>query len=117
VVLPGHLRQRYPSEMTIVLQHQFWGLEVGSEAFSVTLTFANVPERLTVPYAAVVAFADPSVRFGLQFDVAEGKPAEPAKAAPAPPASGANEAAKPAAEPAVEITSEKVVPLDIFRRK
>jgi len=121
VELPTHLRQRYPSEMTIVLQHQFWGLEVGSEAFSVTLTFANVPERLTVPYAAVVAFADPSVRFGLQFDVAEwraaGKPDEPAKAASERPVSGANEAAKPAAEPAIKTASEKVVPLDTFRRK
>ena len=125
VVMPDHLRHRYPSEMTIVLQHQFWGLEVGSEAFSVTLTFANVPERLTVPYAAVVAFADPSVRFGLQFDVAD-KSAEPAKATSEIPVSGANEAtekpaAKPAARPAVELavdnSQENVVPLDTFRRK
>jgi len=125
VLVPSHLWQRYPSEMTIVLQHQFWGLDVGSEVFSVTLTFANVPERLTVPYAAVVAFADPSVRFGLQFDVADGraadKPAEAAKVAPERPVSGANEAAastaKPVAELAVDNTSENVVPLDTFRRK
>jgi hypothetical protein len=69
VVMPDHLRARYPSEMTIILQHQFWGLEVGRAAFGVTLSFANVPERLTVPFESVVAFADPSVRFGLQFDV------------------------------------------------
>ena len=69
VVLPDHLRQRYPGEMTIVLQHQFWGLEVEEEAFEVTLSFNDVPERLVVPFEAVVAFADPSVRFGLQFDV------------------------------------------------
>lgn len=78
VAMPDHLRSHYPSEMTIVLQHQFWGLEVGPEAFGVTLSFANEPERLTVPYAAVTAFADPSVRFGLQFDVGTGalKPGE-----------------------------------------
>ena len=78
VVIPDHLRSHYPNEMTIVLQHQFWGLEVGPEAFGVTLSFANEPERLTVPYTAVSAFADPSVRFGLQFDVGTGefKPGE-----------------------------------------
>ncbi|MHA1152460.1 MAG: SspB family protein [Alphaproteobacteria bacterium] len=78
VAMPDHLRGHYPSEMTIVLQHQFWGLEVGPEAFGVTLSFANEPERLTVPFAAVTAFADPSVRFGLQFDVGTGalKPGE-----------------------------------------
>ena len=74
VVMPDHLRSHYPNEMTIVLQHQFWGLEVGTETFGVTLSFANQPERLTVPFAAVTAFADPSVRFGLQFDVGTGEP-------------------------------------------
>lgn len=72
VVLPDHLRQRYPGEMTIVLQHQFWGLEVEEESFQVTLSFNDVPENLVVPFQAVVAFADPSVRFGLQFDVEDG---------------------------------------------
>jgi hypothetical protein len=74
VVIPDHLRSHYPNEMTIVLQHQFWGLEVGPETFGVTLSFANQPERLTVPFAAVTAFADPSVRFGLQFDAGSGEP-------------------------------------------
>jgi hypothetical protein len=68
VEIPESLRERYPSEMTIVLQNQYWGLEVGQEAFSVTLSFADLPERLTVPFESVIAFADPSVRFGLQFD-------------------------------------------------
>ena len=78
VVMPDHLRARYPSEMTIVLQHQFWGLEVGPDSFGITLTFANVPERLTVPFEALVAFADPSVPFGLQFESGAGgqKPGE-----------------------------------------
>jgi hypothetical protein len=69
VEIPAALRERYPGEMTIVLQHQFWGLEIGEEQFCVTLSFADVPHRLVVSFAAVTAFADPSVRFGLQFDV------------------------------------------------
>ena len=72
VVMPDHLRARYPSEMTIVLQYQFWGLEIGPDAFGITLSFANVPERLTVPFEALVAFADPSVPFGLQFESGAG---------------------------------------------
>jgi hypothetical protein len=68
VEIPAHLHERYPSEMTIVLQHQFWGLEIGEDGFAVTLSFSDVPERLSIPFQAVIAFADPSVRFGLQFD-------------------------------------------------
>lgn len=71
VDIPAALRARYPGEMTIVLQHQFWGLDVGEEAFGVTLSFSDVPERLTIPFAAISAFADPSVRFGLQFDAGQ----------------------------------------------
>ena len=70
--------------MTIVLQFQFWGLDVGEEAFGVTLSFDEVPERLTIPFAAITAFADPSVQFGLQFDSGRGK-VETAKGAPARP--------------------------------
>jgi len=73
VDIPAALRARYPEEMTIVLQHQFWGLDVGEEAFGVTLSFSDVPERLTIPFAAVSAFADPSVRFGLQFDASKSR--------------------------------------------
>ncbi len=69
VEMPSTLRDRYPGEMTIVLQHQFWGLEIAETEFSVTLSFADVPHRLLVPFSSVTAFADPSVRFGLQFDV------------------------------------------------
>lgn len=70
VTLADHLRQRYPREMTIVLQLQFWGLKVEDEAFEVTLSFSDKPERLHIPFAAITAFADPSVRFGLQFEAA-----------------------------------------------
>lgn len=61
------LKDRHPEEMTIVLQHQFWDLQVDDHKFSVTLSFNNVPEKLEVPFQALTAFADPSVKFGLQF--------------------------------------------------
>lgn len=67
VTLPQYLHERYPGEMTIVLQHQFYDLEVKEDIFSVMLSFNNVPERLTIPLAAITIFADPSVNFALQF--------------------------------------------------
>ena len=67
VTIPDHLRARYPDEMTIVIQHQFWGLETGRDGFSVTLSFGGRSERLTVPFEAVTAFMDPAVDFGLRF--------------------------------------------------
>lgn len=67
VTIPDHLHARYPDEMTIVLQHQFWGLETGEDGFSVTLSFGGKSERLTVPFEAVTAFVDPAVDFGLRF--------------------------------------------------
>src|SRR5438876_8554263 len=70
VTIPDYLLAKYPEEMTIVLQHQFWGLEVGEHAFSVNLSFQNRPAQLTVPFSAITSFADPSVKFGLQFVVA-----------------------------------------------
>jgi hypothetical protein len=62
------LRARHPEEMTVVLQHQYWDLAVGDDAFSVTLRFGGAPERLHVPFAALTAFADPAAEFGLRFD-------------------------------------------------
>jgi uncharacterized protein len=67
VKVPSYLKERYPGEMTIVLQHQFYDLEVDDEKFTVMLSFNNVPERLTIPLSAVTIFADPSVNFALQF--------------------------------------------------
>jgi hypothetical protein len=89
---PG-LRARYPEQMTIVLQHQFRDLAVGEDAFSVTLRFGGALERVHVPFAALVTFADPGAKFGLQFEAgaekaaapqAEERPAEPSLAAGAP---------------------------------
>ena len=71
VEIPDVLRGRYPDELTIVLQHQFWDLEVGDDSFSVTLSFNKVGQRITVPYAALTSYADPTVKFGLQFNQAE----------------------------------------------
>jgi hypothetical protein len=76
VALSPGLLARYPEEMTIVLQHQFWDLAVGEDAFSVTLRFGGTPERLHVPFAALLAFADPSARFALRFGPEEGEAAE-----------------------------------------
>jgi hypothetical protein len=67
VSVSDRLRDQYPDEMTIVLQHQFWDLEISQERFEVKLSFNNIPERLVIPFAAIKAFYDPSVQFGLQF--------------------------------------------------
>ncbi len=67
VDIPDYLRDRYPGEMTIVLQYQFYDLSVDKEKMSVTLSFNNVPERLVIPLGAITIFADPSVNFALQF--------------------------------------------------
>jgi uncharacterized protein len=87
VLMDDTLHARYPGEMTIVLQHEFWGLEVSDDRFAVTLSFNSVSQRLEVPFAAVTVFADPSVEFGLQFTrasapVAAAPPSLPEPATP-----------------------------------
>ena len=67
VEVPEYLRARYPDEMTIVIEHQYWGLDVNNHGFAVTLAFGGRHERLVVPFATITGFADPSVKFGLQF--------------------------------------------------
>jgi hypothetical protein len=68
VCISPALRARHPEEMTVVLQHQYWDLAVGEDAFSVTLRFGGAPERLHVPFGALVAFVDPAGEFALRFD-------------------------------------------------
>jgi uncharacterized protein len=68
VRMSSRLRAQYPQEMTVVLQHQFWDMKVTDDAFEVGLSFGGVPEKLTVPFAAIRTFADPSVQFTLQFE-------------------------------------------------
>jgi hypothetical protein len=112
VGIAEHLRERHPEEMTIVLQHQFWDLEVSDESFSVTLSFQKQLERLTIPFAAIRSFADPSVNFVLEFA------AEPAAE---PKAVGSLPAPKSAPEPEAPATDERpaaeVVTLDSFRKR
>jgi hypothetical protein len=69
VVVPAHLRQRFPDEMTIVLQNKFWDLAVDEDGFEVGLTFSQVPTKLVIPFAAITAFVDPAVEFALHFQV------------------------------------------------
>src|SRR5215471_2034784 len=68
VRLSPRMRAQYPEEMTVVLQHQFWDLEVTENGFEVGVSFGGIPERVAVPFAAVKGFFDPSVQFGLQFE-------------------------------------------------
>lgn len=109
VDIPKTLTAQYPEEMTIVLQHQYYDLEVTDETLGVTLSFNNIPERLTVPLAAITTFADPSVNFVLQFQPI----ADPAEQR-AKPAEGPQEAAPVAA---VAEAGGKIVTLDKFRKK
>jgi hypothetical protein len=113
-VMPDWLRKEYPEQMTIVLQHQFWGLEIAEESFSVTLSFNNRQERLTVPIAAITAFADPAVKFVLQFEATEVEEGEAAKPVEKVAASAAR---KPSAAPAATNNGADVVTLDAFRKK
>jgi hypothetical protein len=106
---PSDLLGKYPDEMTIVLQHQYWDLAPGETFFSVTLKFGGQPKRLSVPYAAVTRFYDPSVQFLLQFEA-------PATASAEAPAKGED---KPAESEAAETDPDapNVVSLDHFRKK
>ena len=103
---PNDLLSKYPDEMTIVLQHQYWDLAPGETFFSVTLKFGGQPKRMSVPYAAVTRFYDPSVQFLLQFEA-------PAVAVTLP------AAAEPPAAPAepADPNAPNVVSLDTFRKK
>jgi uncharacterized protein len=141
VRLSGRLKASYPEEMTIVLQHQFWDLEVREEEFDVGLAFHGIPERLHVPFRAIKAFMDPSVQFGLQFAVESALPKEtvadteadkrpeagriaPAEKRPPPPSQPKKESAPPpvastppSSLPAADLGSAEVVRLDRFRKK
>ncbi|MFD1331683.1 SspB family protein [Methylopila musalis] len=116
VKLSSRLRERYPAEMTIVLQHQFWDLIVSDIGFEVGLSFGGVPEKLVVPFDSVTGFFDPSVQFGLKFDnpdeiEATDEDAEPDAAEDAPAALVA------ATEEAPAEGGAQVVSLDKFRKK
>ena len=145
VTIPAAMRQKYADEMTIILQHEFWDLAVNGDGFEVSLSFSRKPERLSIPFAAITGFSDPSVpTFGFKFMVPDasetGGPApqpatgaslklakepEPApKRSPAPAAAtkalGPAKPPEPPAsppKPAEKTTAAKVVSIDAFRKK
>ena len=111
VELSEKIAARYPREMTIVLQHQYWNLSVHDDRFEVELSFDNVPEHLVIPFDAVKGFLDPAVQFGLQFESVPLKSKLKEVPAAVPDAAAADSATAPAAD------SLKIVSLDSFRKK
>lgn len=115
VRLSERLDRKYPREMTIVLQHQYWNLQVREDEFEVELSFDNIPEKLVVPFNAIKGFLDPHVQFGLQFETAKVDAVAKEEDVPA--------MQRPPVPTAVEIsvTAEpepgRVVSLDSFRKK
>lgn len=114
VAIPPYLLEKYADEMTIVLQFQFWDLEIEEEFFGVSLSFNDVRERLVVPFAAITGFADPSVKFGLQFQTVDENEVEETEL----PEMTDEEAAEdlPEADDSSEAMGQ-VVSLDHFRKK
>jgi hypothetical protein len=119
VKISPRLLSQYPTEMTVILQHQFWDLIVTEDRFEVGLSFNGIPERLVIPFSSIKSFFDPSVQFGLQFE-----PSEEAAGSTAPVAEPlANAGSSPSEgdatgnEPAAPNEGAEVVRLDRFRKK
>lgn len=132
VRISSRLRERYPDQMTIVLQFQYWDLKVTDNGFEVGLSFSDVPEKLEIPFAAVKGFYDPSVNFELEFDAKAAaeeseKPALALAPAPEPEASEKTPTKRPSAQSKEKSAataeadagkaSADVVSLDAFRKK
>jgi len=139
VVAPAAVKSRFPDEMSIILQHEFWDLVVTQDAFEVSLNFSRRAERLVVPFDSITGFTDPSVPFGFKLEprisepaasrapAATAKsesapPAAPAKTAPAKPPPGpapakSGQRAEKAEKPAEPASEAKVVSIDAFRKK
>ena len=107
VEIADWLSDRYPDEMTVVMQHWFEGLDVGEEGFAVTLNFGDAPEPLYIPYDAIRTFADPSVEFGLRFESQEEDDGPALRAAPDP---------EPEPEEPAPRGEAEIVSLDKFRK-
>ncbi|MBS0273871.1 MAG: hypothetical protein JSR55_05600 [Proteobacteria bacterium] len=123
VEIPDFLREQYPEEMMIILQHQFWGLKVKDNHFEVTLSFKKVPATLSIPFAALTQFADPGVAFGLQFrevgEDGELKPLSTPAPTPLTPPMKSEQPSAPAesGEEKPPAAPGEVVSLDAFRKK
>lgn len=128
VSISPQLKSRYPEEITIVVQHQFWDLKIEKERFSIMLSFNNIPEKLVVPFDALTAFADPSIKFGLQFhgkrpananDESEEPVACPAtgRTGKEKPPMAAFEEDAPSEETGEAANDEKVVSMEAFRKR
>ena len=112
VQIPQHLRERFPDEMTIVLQNKFWDLSVDDDGFSVGLTFNQIPAKLEIPFGAITAFVDPAVDFGLQFQ------ATVADMMPETHDEAENDGSEQGGRPAVESDDgSNVVTVDFGRKK
>jgi hypothetical protein len=113
VTVPTHLRERFPDEMTIVLQNKFWDLAVAEDHFQVSLSFNQIPAKLIVPYSAITAFVDPAVDFGLQFQALGGG------TAPEPHEDAENDCPEQGDKPDVERSDDgsNVVTVDFGRKK
>ena len=113
VSIPAHLRERFPDEMTIVLQNKFWDLKADAEGFTVGLSFNQIPAKLVIPFAAITAFVDPAVDFGLQFQ------ALGAGTAPEPHEHAENDSPERGDEADVEAADDgsNVVTVDFGRKK
>lgn len=110
VEMADWLSDRYPEEMTVVMQHWFDNLEVTDEGFSVTLNFGDSPEPLYIPYDAIRTFVDPSVEFGLRFETQDDDDEDPAPTPVDPPEGTAED------EPAPAVKDAEIVSLDKFRK-
>ena len=116
VQMADYLKDRFPEEMTIVIQHQYWDFEVAEDHFEIILKFSGVPQHLRIPFAAVSRFFDPSLNFGMQFEASD---AATAAFATIPSLPGADTAAAPSGATKEEPAGGEgtVVSLDAFRRK
>ncbi|MBD9372856.1 hypothetical protein IB238_09530 [Rhizobium sp. ARZ01] len=122
VRISQHLKAKYPEQMTIVVQHQFWELKVSESQFEIGLSFSDTPEKLVIPFNAIRGFYDPSVSFELEFDVASGEEEEsPSAEITAYPVEKAEEAVDDTPKTGGDDDGKKpggsVVSLDSFRKK
>ncbi|MEM9842382.1 MAG: ClpXP protease specificity-enhancing factor SspB [Pseudomonadota bacterium] len=111
VKVPDHLIEQFPEEMTIVIQHQYWDLEVHDGHFEIVLKFNRVPQHLSIPFVAMTRFVDPAVNFGVSFEKQSASDDANTVVDPAP------EQAKGEGDETPGESADTVVSLDAFRRK